>query len=338
MPPAPPPPAVSPDEVFTDFFSSVDQLTPEHKKLREQHEKLQAEHAALQAEHTALLAARVQAPHGQLALVRSLVEPLTRLERLTTLEEKRCSRAGGEESAALCSALTSTVSRFHSALAEHGIEAVAPEAGAALDAHVHEVATKLGKARSVPSITDATLLVSSCHLQGLVHTQSGAVLRRALVVPKAAETTVAVAATVDAADAAAQSTAERVHELRKGDTLQGIALRYGVSPSAISKLNKLPAGSASAVHLRTRLLIPPVAPPRPTPATPSTPAALAAAETAGADARAWREAAEADEIQCEDDDDDESDVDEDVPLRLASARRAGSGADGLYNQLVSMMR
>ena len=113
-----------------------------------------------------------------------------------------------------------------------------------------------------------------------------------------------------------------MHELRKGDTIQGISIRYGVSTAAIYKLNKLPAGSASALHLRTRLLIPPTPPPKKPEA-------------------ARRHRRESDESVSEEIplDEDESDVEEDAPLRLSRRNATGvAPRDGLYNTLMSMMR
>ena len=61
-----------------------------------------------------------------------------------------------------------------------------------------------------------------------------------------------------------------MHELARSDTLQGLAVRYGVRPAAILHANKL--ASAQAMHARRTLLIPPPPPPPPTVA-PTAPAA-----------------------------------------------------------------
>lgn len=68
---------------------------------------------------------------------------------------------------------------------------------------------------------------------------------------------VAVAVGCAAVDAAAEEADEpppQVHVLSRSDTLQGLAVRYGVRPAAILKANKLP--SAQAMHARATLVIP----------------------------------------------------------------------------------
>ena len=65
----------------------------------------------------------------------------------------------------------------------------------------------------------------------------------------------AAAALLASVQKAAGTPPPREHLLAPGDTMQGIALRYGVSPAAIARLNRLPVGD-SALHLRTKLLIP----------------------------------------------------------------------------------
>ena len=45
-----------------------------------------------------------------------------------------------------------------------------------------------------------------------------------------------------------------LHEVCASDTLAGLALRYGVQPSAITRLNRLP--NAGSLHARTQVRIP----------------------------------------------------------------------------------
>jgi len=72
---------------------------------------------------------------------------------------------------------------------------------------------------------------------------------------------------------------ERVHEVRKGDTLGAIAIQYGVPVAVIISANRLP-GPNTVLRVGRRLVIPTMTvagspPPRPTPAAlrPRTPAA-----------------------------------------------------------------
>ncbi|HEU5319290.1 MAG TPA: LysM domain-containing protein, partial [Methylomirabilota bacterium] len=49
---------------------------------------------------------------------------------------------------------------------------------------------------------------------------------------------------------------ERVHQVARGDTLSGIATRYGVTVAALVTVNRL-ASSGSALRVGQRLTIPP---------------------------------------------------------------------------------
>ena len=60
---------------------------------------------------------------------------------------------------------------------------------------------------------------------------------------------------------------ERVHIVRHGETLSGIAVRYGVSQRAILKLNGLPPSRADHLRVGQRLRIP-ARPSKPTPPPP----------------------------------------------------------------------
>ncbi|MBO4288013.1 MAG: LysM peptidoglycan-binding domain-containing protein [Kiritimatiellae bacterium] len=60
---------------------------------------------------------------------------------------------------------------------------------------------------------------------------------------------------------------ERIHIVRHGETLSGIAVRYGVSQRAILKLNKMPPSRADRLRVGQRLRIP-VRQPKPPPPQP----------------------------------------------------------------------
>ena len=284
----------------------------EHEALKQEHEALRREHEALQREHAALLQSREQhdASEAQLSLARSLLEPLLALEKLASFEEVRCAESP------VLPALVKTAARFHRALGEHAIEGVTPVPGEAYDAAVHELARVRASAAATPSVaasssssssaaaaagaeSGAGLAVVECHLPGLRHTPTGTVLRRAIVVakpsedhrPRSGKATATAAATAPSpgapaatppqqADGGSGSGQPAVHVLQPNDTIQGVALKYGVSPAALIRLNKLPGGDKTALHLRTSVAIPP--PPPPSNSTTAAAAAAAARRAARA--------------------------------------------------------
>ena len=63
---------------------------------------------------------------------------------------------------------------------------------------------------------------------------------------------------------------ERIHIVRHGETLSGIAVRYGVSQRAILKLNSMPPSRADRLRVGQRLRIP-ARPVKPTPPPPPQP-------------------------------------------------------------------
>ncbi|MBP5510518.1 MAG: LysM peptidoglycan-binding domain-containing protein [Kiritimatiellae bacterium] len=68
--------------------------------------------------------------------------------------------------------------------------------------------------------------------------------------------------------AAGAKPGERFHIVRHGETLSGIAVRYGVSQRAILRLNNMPASRADRLRVGQRLRIPvrqPKPPPKPQP-------------------------------------------------------------------------
>ena len=338
----PSPPASSPTDVLAEF-GHIDR-SPVHDELdalRAAHSKLQAEHAALQSEARAASGAFAaqhaaeSATEARLSLVRDLLDPLSRLERLVSFEELRCASTGVAHPP-LLPALVTCLGRVHSALGEHGIEPIEPEAGEPFDRRLHEVEALLGKQRAASTAANAAAegreergtasVVSECHLHGLRHGASATVLRRALVVTKPSVTSADLYTSAAASAALATPTSGGdggtiVHELQPSDTMQGVALRYGVSPAAIARANKLPAGSASSLHLRTRLLIPP--------ATPVTPRTVGGGRARSDPMRPSRDSRELHEWSGgeeseEDDSEEEAAAEEAAPLRFSYTRRAAS--------------
>ena len=89
--------------------------------------------------------------------------------------------------------------------------------------------------------------------------------------PAAAAAAVGCATADPGTEEADEAPPPQMHVLSRSDTLQGLAVRYGVRPAAILKANKLP--SAQAMHARSTLVIPP--PPSLRPQPQCTPASAA---------------------------------------------------------------
>ncbi len=210
-----------------------------------------------------------QGADASLGLVRSLLDPLHRLEQVISLEEVRC--AGGESP--LLPALRATSDRFAEALAEHGVTSFRPGPADRFDGEMHEVASLLSRhgahrpnaaqqRRQQDHQPHPDHVVKECFAAGLVHA-SGLVLRKASVSlqPPPKAPAAGGAGNSSTADSAAASDAAarepRVHVLSKEDTLQGLSLRYSVHPSAILRLNRL--AGAHSLHSRSTLRIPPPA-------------------------------------------------------------------------------
>jgi len=239
-----------------------------------------------------------EATASLLALATSLLEPIEKLDRLVDFEEARANAEGVESP--LLPGLIAAAESFRKALAAHGIDSVTPSAWDDFDGERHEVASLRVRSAaaahpSAAAVTTSSVIVE-CHHHGLVHAPSGLVLRRAVVTvrPKPPKPTLPTkldpvqdssagpgspcAASVTA-EHAAEEVGERLHAVQAHDTLQGIALKYHVSPALLVRYNKLPGAADTSLHLRTALLIPP--PPverriehrtehcRPTAATPS---------------------------------------------------------------------
>lgn len=212
-----------------------------------------------------------------LALAASLLGPIEKLENLIGFEEARAFAAGVDSP--LLPGLVATAAGFRQSLAEHGILSTAPAPWDDFDPRRHEVAslrvrpapTRSSEAAAATACAAALadLVVVECHRDGLFHQPSGLVLRKAVVVtrakvrkapPRSCHVTGAEHLTAPAEPASGEvpeegNVGEQLHAVQPHDTLQGIALRYGVSPATLIRYNKLPG--TDAFHLRTALLIPP---------------------------------------------------------------------------------
>ena len=137
----PPSPASSPHDVLAEFLNSSRAASPatppaaigatlaaENAALKLQLAELRASHEALRAERDA---EKSGVDDARLALVRSLLDPLERLELLIPFEEARCAESP------MLPALAANVARFHRALGEHGLQQITPAAGEAFDGALH---------------------------------------------------------------------------------------------------------------------------------------------------------------------------------------------------------
>ena len=227
---SPPSPTSSPMDVLINLGPSpvpkiAEQDAAEKNRLEDENAALKRELAALRTENEALRKSREE-EDPSLALIRDLLDPLERLEKLALFEEARCAESP------MLPALYANVSRFHRAFGEHGVATVG-EVGETFSSELHELAkirTKKGGRRDdAPCPQQQPLLVTECHLLGLRHTASATVLRKALVVarPKAEEAAPehppCAAPPVAAADG--PSDAPRVHELQPSDTLHSRGCR-----------------------------------------------------------------------------------------------------------------
>ena len=245
----------------------VDSLTTENQRL-------QGELAAIKELYQVQ---RNQIFH--LDVVEALLQPLDQLEMLAAYEEHRQQ----EPENPMLHALRRSLAQVDNVLVSHGIQQLIPSVDDKYDPHMHEIAANpivvarrpsnnlSGSASSPASIdatarlgspsTDANTVVASCVRLGYRHEATGFVLRRAKVEVRQ-RTTEASAAAPAAGPLAVldpslpePETEVIVHDVQKSDTLQGVALRYGVQPSALLRFNRLAA--AQALHGRRQIKIPP---------------------------------------------------------------------------------
>ena len=189
----------------------------------------------------------------KLALISALLAPLAKLEKLVAFEEARC--ATTRTDSCVLPGLISAQASFREALETHGVAPIRPAAGDALCPTQHELAMRRSSASHERTI-HGQLVVRECHRDGLRYTPTGEVLRKAVVVARPSpRSELEPGASAARGDGSESANGELVHELQRTDTLQGLALRYKVSPSAITRLNRLPAGH-QALHLRTEVRIP----------------------------------------------------------------------------------
>jgi len=248
---------------------------------------------ALEADVARLGAERV-------GLARALLAPIERLLMLAVFEEQRAADNP------LLQALRTAIRRFECALAEHGFVVIDPRVGHAFDPGSMQLASKGPVSRCSASVT-SDLAVLECLRKGFRDEKSGEVVLRATVTTGTAALINAqslrgpgppapssegsartgsaepsAAPGVATADGPASPGRAVVHEVQKEDTLEGLALRYRVAPSAILRLNRL--SSALALHSKPTLLIPP---PRVQPQQSRPPAPAARPRAAGNEEARW---------------------------------------------------
>ena len=187
-----------------------------------------------------------------LAALSAVLRPFQQLEALVSFEALRV------DTNPLFPTLQTNLDKISTALAANGIVQSAPTVGELYDEERHERAAR-GGVVPVDELTD-DLVVKEVVRAGYIHGTTGAVLVPALV--HAANNTQpaslgAAASSVPPPLLTPRGT--RVHEVRATDTLQGVALRYGVQPAALMRFNRLP--SAHAIHARKQLRLPPASQP-----------------------------------------------------------------------------
>ena len=190
-------------------------------------------------------------------------------------------------------------------LLSHGISKLAPTGCGPFVAREHAVVSASASGK-LPADVE-TVMVAETVRAGYRHDATGAVLRRAKVglapAPLASPAGSSSAGSevrgrggqttpergradrpslaIELRDRAAPETAEHLHDVAGSDTLQGLAVRFGVQPGALLRLNRLP--SAQALHGRRQIRIPAAACGRGVPAAAAAAAATgAAAGAAGA--------------------------------------------------------
>ena len=235
----PPSPSTSPCEVTAIFCAEV-QLKPQHADaIQMQTEQVIQEH--------------------QISFLKSLCDPLDRLAKLISIEEARNAGAGS-----LLPGLTAAAQAFHVALSAHGLETFRPAEGMLFDEEQHAATSLHALVRPRDAVPLAQLSeVGLVVREGFRHAPSGHVLRRALVQvrPRIARSSGTDATCADHAapeegnPSTLPSGVRCIHELKATDTLQGVALRYGLSVTTLTQFNRLPANN-HAIGLRTELLIP----------------------------------------------------------------------------------
>ena len=175
--------------------------------------------------------------------------PLDHLEALVSFEEQRKL----ENPNPMLHAVRKSLRLMESALlSTPGISRLAPSGRVPFVTREHAVFVAPSKASL--QADGAERVVETTIRAGYRHDATGAILRRALVAlapaPLAAPPSPSPAGT-EALGQAASEVEELVHELLGSDTLQGLAVRFGVQPGALLRLNRLP--SAQALHGRRQV-------------------------------------------------------------------------------------
>ena len=206
-------------------------------------------------------------------LLSNLLPPLLKLHELVEFEEQR------DGASPLLPALRAALRDMDQAFAAHGVLRVAAVPGSPIDMADHEVAqlAVVGGVAAADLTALGDAVVHECLRPAYVHLSSGSVLKRALVTAERRPHEL-----VDRLEPP-RRLAGLTHAVQPGDTLQGLAVRYGVRVSAISRANNL--ASAQSMHARKELHIPPSATAGGSDAPGSGRPGLAATHVAGGAAR-----------------------------------------------------
>ena len=186
-------------------------------------------------------------------LQQSLADVLKPLQQLQSLVEFEAMR---QDQNPLLPTLASCMNDISTALAANGIAQSGATVGEPFDEERHERAARGGIVPADDNLLD-DFVIKEVVRPGYVHSATGAVIIRALVHTSSASGggKRIVAAASSSAPPVETPRGTRMHQVMAGDTLQGLALRYGCQPAALMRLNRLP--NAHALHARKMLRLPP---------------------------------------------------------------------------------
>ena len=183
-----------------------------------------------------------------LSSLSAVLKHVQRLETLVAYEDLR-----SEESPVL-QGLRTIVSDLGTTLAANGVAAFGATVGELFDEERHVRAARAGVTPTDDALDD--LIVRDLVRPGYLHAATGAVLIPASVHASAAVASATTTATPQGTSETPRGT--RVHEVSASDTVQGLSVRYGITPAALLRLNRLP--NPHAIHARQVLRLPPSAP------------------------------------------------------------------------------
>jgi hypothetical protein len=187
-----------------------------------------------------------------LATLSAFLRPLQKLESLVAFESLR------QDENPLVAPLKGNLDEIRAALAAHGITPLSATVGTLYDEESHERVARGGA--PLADDFDDHLIVREVVRSGLAHSATGTVLVPVLVHASTASKPGGCGASAAAAASPPLQTPRgtRVHEVSSSDTVQGLAVRYGVQPATLMRLNKLP--TAQALFSRKTIRLPPLLP------------------------------------------------------------------------------